>query len=90
MAHILTPLKGVGRASGRHPVQMFLGQDLLAYLVLAFGGALFVGNLAAVIRPPARQLDESNLQRAPMGRSLTFAGIGLVAAIWAIASLIAG
>ena len=30
---------------------MFLGEDLLAYLVLAFGGALFVGNLLAVIKP---------------------------------------
>jgi hypothetical protein len=69
---------------------MFLGQDLLAYLVLAFGGALFVGNLAAVIRPPVRQLDDTNLERAPVARSIVFAGIGLVAAIWALASLVAG
>lgn len=68
---------------------MFLGEDLLAWLVLAFGGALFVGNLMAVIRPPARQLDDANLERAPVARSLTFAGIGLVAAIWALASLLA-
>jgi hypothetical protein len=69
---------------------MFLGEDLLAYLVLAFGGALFAGNLMAVIRPPVRQLDEGNLEQAPVARSLVFAGIGLVAAIWALASLIAG
>lgn len=31
---------------------MFLGEDLLAYLVLAFGGALFVGNVLALLRPP--------------------------------------
>ncbi|MFK8025189.1 MAG: hypothetical protein AB8G26_14615 [Ilumatobacter sp.] len=69
---------------------MFLGDDLLPFLVLAFGGALFVGNTLAVVKPPARQLDEGNLERAPVGRSLAFAAIGLVAAIWAIASLVSG
>ena len=69
---------------------MFLGEDLLAYLVLAVGGALFVGNLLAVVRPPERQLDDGHLERAPVGRSLLYAGIGLVAAIWALASLISG
>lgn len=69
---------------------MFLGDDLLAFLVLAFGGALFAGNLLAVVRPPEQQLDDDNLERAPVARSLTFAVIGLVAAIWALATLIAG
>lgn len=69
---------------------MFLGEDLLAWLVLAFGAALFVGNLLAIVKPPAAQLDESNLERAPVVRSIVYAGIGLVAAIWALASLIAG
>ena len=69
---------------------MFLGEDLLAYLVLAVGGALFVGNLMAVVRPPERQLDDGHLDRAPVGRSLLYAGIGLVAAVWALASLISG
>ena len=31
---------------------MFLGDDLLAWLVLALGGALLVGNVAAIVRPP--------------------------------------
>lgn len=69
---------------------MFLGEDLLPFLTLAFGGALFVGNLLAVIKPPAKQLDDANLERAPVARSLVFAGLGLIAAIWAIASLTAG
>jgi hypothetical protein len=69
---------------------MFLGEDLLAYLVLAFGGALFAGNLLAVVKPPERQLDEANLERAPVGRSLAFALLGLVAAVWALASLVSG
>ncbi|MGA9275343.1 hypothetical protein [Ilumatobacter sp.] len=69
---------------------MFLGDDLLPLLVLAFGGALFVGSLLAVIKPPERQLDDTHLDKAPVGRSLAFAFVGLVAAIWAIASLVSG
>jgi hypothetical protein len=68
----------------------FLGEDLLAWLVLAFGGALFVGNLLAVVRPPAERFDEHHMERAPVARSLLYAGIGLVAAIWALASLVSG
>ena len=69
---------------------MFLGEDLLQWLLLALGGALFAGNIMAVVRPPERQRDEGNLARAPIGRSLLYAGLGLVAAIWALATLIAG
>lgn len=69
---------------------MFLGEDLLAWLTLAFGGALFVGNLLAVVKPPSRQLDDTNLERAPVTRSLVYSGVGLVAAIWALATLISG
>lgn len=69
---------------------MFLGEDLLAWLTLAFGGALFVGNGLAIIKPPAAQLDEDNLQRAPVIRSAIYAGLGLVAAVWALATLING
>ena len=65
---------------------MFLGDDLLPYLVLALGGALFVGNILAVVRPPARPR-EGELERAPVGRSLLMAGLGLVTALWAVASL---
>ena len=68
---------------------MFPGEDLLAYLVLALGGALFVGSTLAVIRPPDRPR-EGELERAPLGRSLAMAAIGLVAALWALASLGAG
>jgi hypothetical protein len=73
-----------------YALDVFLGDDLLPFLVLAFGGALFVGNLLAVVKPPQVQLDDTNLERAPVARSLTFALVGLVAAIWAIASLVSG
>lgn len=73
---------------------LFLGEDLLVYLVLAFGGALFVGNIAALVRPPApRPGDDGGdgePHRAPVGRSLVMAGLGLIGAVWALASLVAG
>jgi hypothetical protein len=31
------------------------GPDLLIFLVLAFGGAMFVGNLMALVRPPSKR-----------------------------------
>lgn len=68
---------------------MFLGEDLIQWLLLALGGALFAGNLMAVIKPPATH-EEGSLERAPVARSLTFALLGLVAAVWALATLIAG
>ena len=68
---------------------MFLGEDLLAYLVLAVGGALLVGNVLAVVRPP-EEVAEGDLERAPVARSLTMAVVGGLAALWALASLIAG
>lgn len=69
---------------------MFLGEDLLAWLVLALGGALFVGNLLAVVRPPQRRADQGDLVRAPAVRSLIMAALGFIAALWAIGSLVSG
>jgi hypothetical protein len=67
---------------------VFLGENLLPLLVLALGGALLVGNLLAVVRPP-EQTREGELERAPVFRSLGMAAVGLVAAVWALASLLA-
>jgi hypothetical protein len=69
---------------------VFLGDDLLAWLMLALGAALFVGSTAAVIRPPERPREEGALERAPVGRSVVMALVGLVAAVWALASLLDG
>jgi len=68
---------------------MFLGEDLLAWLVLALGGALFAGNMLAVVKPPPAS-KEGDLPRAPVVRSVGMALVGLVAAIWSLASLISG
>lgn len=68
---------------------MFLGDDLIPYLVLAVGGALLVGNLAAMVRP--RRVGEGGAPvRAPARRAVPLALVGLVAAIWALATLLAG
>jgi hypothetical protein len=68
---------------------VLLGNDLLPLLVLALGAAMVVGNGLALVRPPARA-KEGELERAPIGRSLTMIGIGLLAAVWALASLLIG
>lgn len=69
---------------------LFGGTDLLRLLVLAFGGALVVGNVLALMRPPSR-LPADNQGgapiRPPLARSVTMIAIGMVAVIWAIASL---
>ncbi|MFM8793574.1 MAG: hypothetical protein ACKOFF_01575 [Acidimicrobiales bacterium] len=67
---------------------MFLGDNLLAWLTLALGGALLVGNVLAVVKPPQARQNEADLAKAPVGRSLFMAVIGLVAAVWAFASLV--
>jgi hypothetical protein len=68
---------------------LLLGDHLLAYIFLALGGALAVGNGLALIRPPERPAD-GELRRAPVGRTLFMAALGLVVALWALASLVRG
>ncbi len=63
------------------------GPDLLLYLVLALGGALVVGNVLALLRPPDRPRDDE-LARAPVARSVVMAVLGGLAALWAIATLV--
>ncbi len=66
----------------------FLGEDLLSWLVLAIGGALIVGNVLALVRPPATT-DERALEQAPLVRTLVQIVIGMVATVWALATLLA-
>jgi hypothetical protein len=68
---------------------MFLGEDLLAYLVLALGAAMAIGSLAALVRPPEAP-QEGELARAPLARSVVMIALGTLAALWALASLLAG
>lgn len=66
-----------------------LGDNLLPLLVLALGGAMAFGNILAIVRPPATR-KEGDLEAAPRGRSITMAAVGLIAALWALASLLKG
>jgi hypothetical protein len=68
---------------------VFLGEDLLAYLVLALGAAMAAGSLMALVRPPASP-KEGELSRAPLARSVVMIVVGTVAALWALASLVSG
>ena len=49
---------------------MFLGEDLLGWLLLALGAAMVVGNGLAIIRPPAVKND-TDLKKAPIPVSYT-------------------
>ncbi|MCU1401001.1 MAG: hypothetical protein JWN62_4110 [Acidimicrobiales bacterium] len=64
-----------------------LGDDLIVWLVLAMGGALLLGNVLALVKPPPAP-KEGELAAAPRGRSVFMALIGLMAAVWALASIV--
>jgi hypothetical protein len=67
---------------------VFLGEDLLAWLVVAIGGALAVGTLLALLRPRPDDDDEGGLTRPPLLRSVLMIALGSLAALWGIASLV--
>ncbi|MCB1269892.1 MAG: hypothetical protein M9942_09020 [Microthrixaceae bacterium] len=83
---------------------LFLGEDFFPWMVLAFGAAMVVGNVLALVRPPsdagsrgpadasgAARTDRGGVeepQRPPVGRSVVLIGLGLAAAVWGLASLL--
>lgn len=66
---------------------MFFGEDILAWLVLAIGGALAVGTVLALVRPP-KEHESGDLNRSPMARSIVMIALGTIASIWGLASLL--
>ena len=70
--------------------QLFLGKDFLPWMVLAFGAALVVGPLLALLRPPREPADGDGgePQRPPLARTAVMIVIGAVAALWGLASLL--
>jgi hypothetical protein len=67
---------------------LLLGDDLIVWILLALGGAMFAGNVMALVRPPGAPRQEGDLERAPRGRSLVMAAVGLVVAVAALAALV--
>ena len=68
---------------------MIFGENLLALLVLAIGAALAFGNLMALLRPRSEdELGEDELARPPLLRSIAMIVLGVLAAVWALASLV--
>ena len=67
---------------------MFLGKNLLAYLVMALGFALSAGNVMALVKPPPKAHAEGDLAEAPKARSYLMIAIGAIAGLWSLASLI--
>lgn len=64
---------------------LLLGEDFLPWMVLAFGAALVIGPLFALVRPPA---GEDAGERPPLGRTIGMIVVGAVAAVWGLASLL--
>jgi len=71
--------------------------EVLRELLVAMGGALFVGNLMALLRRRApapltgsESEDGHALPEAPLARTITYLVIGFVVAVWGIASLATG
>lgn len=67
---------------------LVLGDDLIVWILLALGGAMFAGNVMALVRPPEIKRDEGDLEQAPRARSIAMAVVGLIAAIAALAALV--
>ena len=64
-----------------------LGDDLLPLLLLALGGALAVGTVVALVRPP-KNPKTGDLNRPPLARSIVMIALGGIAAIWGLASVL--
>lgn len=69
-------------------VPPMLGDNFLAYLTLAIGAALFVGNALALARP-RRDEPDGEVIRAPLRRALVQMAIGGLASVWAVATILA-
>ena len=68
--------------------------EVMRELVLALGGALFLGSALALVRRRSDASraaphgdDAADLPQAPLARTVTYMLIGLIVALWAIASI---
>lgn len=81
---------------------LLLGDDFFPWVILAFGGAMVVGNVLALARPPKPSQDDAErddaessgslpdaTQRPPLARSVVMIVVGLAASVWSLATLLA-
>jgi hypothetical protein len=66
---------------GAEDGQLFLGEDFFPWMILAFGAAMVVGNVLALVRPREGV-------RPPTARAAAMIVLGVVAAVWGLASLL--
>lgn len=65
--------------------------QVLRELLAAVGAALFLGNLVALVRRRAPVgAQGSDLERAPVMRTVVYMVLGFVVMVWGIASLAVG
>jgi hypothetical protein len=83
----LERISRIRAGSGMLGVVNVLGDDLLPWLLLALGAALAVGTGFALLRPPSER-GETDLARPPLARSVVMISVGLVAAVWGLATLL--
>lgn len=60
--------------------------QILAELIMALGGALFIGNVLSLVRP--RKTPEGTVKPQARGRILVNMGIGLLVFVWGLASFV--
>jgi hypothetical protein len=63
---------------------LLLGDDFFPWMILALGAALVVGPALALFRPPAGR----DGGPPPVGRSVAMIVLGVVLAVWGLASLL--
>ncbi|MFV0315842.1 MAG: hypothetical protein ACK5O2_02630 [Microthrixaceae bacterium] len=67
----------------------FLGADFFPWMILAFGAAMVIGNVLAMLRPPRTSGGSGEApHRPPLGRSVVMIVVGLAASAWGLASLL--
>ncbi|MFI5043530.1 MAG: hypothetical protein ACHQDC_01950 [Acidimicrobiales bacterium] len=73
--------------------QLLLGDDFFPWIALAFGAAMVVGNVLALLRPPktdrggTRSAGTAN-ERPPIARVVAMIVLGVVVGGWGLASLV--
>jgi len=74
--------------------QLLLGDDFFPWIALAFGAAMVVGNVLALVRPPktdrgdATRSARTSNERPPIARVVAMIVLGVVVGGWGLASLV--